>query len=178
MPLIRCSRETFSVREISHVISHAGYARARGPAELVGFRVFVDRRGSERDIREKRERGKRELSGEHVRSFRDSCLEFATREESATACRKREKKLPAWRGSRQEYWIHPGWTPFRLFLFLPLFPAEATYSFGEQARQWCKALKAKRKRCFRGRMKADGGEERREREKGGLERAPVSRATD
>lgn len=135
-PLIRYPRETFNAREISHAISHAGCVRAREAAVFAHSCLFVDQR------RRKELRGRvkstGEPSGEHVRSFRDSCLEFATR--GMTVCRKRGKKIACQRAKSARYTVCPPLTG----PFLPFAPPNAVYLLGERTRQRYIALGKKR----------------------------------
>lgn len=104
--MIRCPRETFNARGISHANSHAGYGRARASerTSCVRPRARV-RRSREKKVKGERSERGGEPSGEHVRSFRDSCFEFATRR--ATACRKGGKKIACRRATRRVGCGHP-----------------------------------------------------------------------
>lgn len=91
-------------------------------------RLFVDRRKKELRGRVK---SAGEPSGEHVRSFRDSCLEFATKR--AMACRKRGKKKFACRRAMPRVLDTPC-HPLN-GLFLPFAPSNAVYLLRERTRQ-------------------------------------------
>jgi len=156
-------------------------ARARARERARTSRVYSPTRSSIEREEGEGERGSQraegEPSGEHVRSFRDSCFEFATRR--ATACRKGGKKIACRRATPRVGCADTSCPIPRHSGVYPLGERAGRRSIGEREREREKE-RGKEGRREKQKSAAGGGDETGERSamtKGGRG-MPASRAAD